>query len=173
MAIGADMAEVFTFFSIGIPLSVSKKGPGYAAGSGAHPWVAAALPEGVAGAGPSGSWQVRRNGGGGRFPLLAPSLMMLPRPSPDKQTECDSPKEHRAGASKASTAWGLRNVASNLERWWASRETPQCDQSSPPQDGSIGNKPNGLGFNANCCFLLQEEINEPLWASDFSSLKLE
>lgn len=68
---------------------------------------------------------------------------------------------------------GSEKLASNLEQWWANRKTPQCDQSSLPQDGSIGSEPNGLGFNPNCRFSLQEEINELLWASHFSSRKLE
>lgn len=178
MAIRADTAEVFTFFSIGIPpvsfqerarLCCWERG---ASMGGSRPKVLQLFPRGWLAQGLVAPGKRGGTGGVGHFPLLAPGLMMLPRPSQDKQTESDSPKQHRAGVSKASTAWGLRNVASNLQQQWASRKTPQCDRSSPPQHGSTGNEPNALGFNANCRFSLQEEINEPLWASDFSSLKL-
>lgn len=39
--------------------------------------------------------------GGGHVWLLIPGLLVLPRPSPDQQTEFNSPKKHRAGMSKA------------------------------------------------------------------------
>lgn len=98
-----DIAGPLRFLSVVVPLSVSKKGPGYVSGKGqVRGWQQA---QGFRA--PASGWLAQglvAPGKGrerGHVPLLTPGLRMLPRPRPGTQTESTASEVHATAIAEA------------------------------------------------------------------------